>query len=390
MKKRTLWLLGALNMIGPFTYDAYLAALPQMSIDLQTTTAGTQWTIIGNLLGMTAGMMLAGSISDSIGRRKPILFALAIYVVASFFIFSAESIEIVILLRIAQGLAGGSLISVTQAMVRDQTDGKDSAKAFSIMLLIKSIAPILAPVVGAFIILAADWRAIFLFLTLLGAGLFVWSIFSVQDSLSDQHKVGLSFASIFGSWTSIFRDRLFLAGGVASFLTSFALFAYFSTATFALQVDFGLTPFQFGIFMGVNGLALIVFRSLNTRLLGRLNFGEVYRVGVYIGLACSITLLASAFLQNNFWLFSAGLFLMTGSIGFFGPNALHISLINHKKNAGAAAGLSGFIGQAAGFLSMLLVSQVVGTSSVGLSIYIAVPMALTVASLMLYKSTEKK
>jgi DHA1 family bicyclomycin/chloramphenicol resistance-like MFS transporter len=384
MQKRTLWLLGALNMIGPFTYDAYLAALPQMSKDLGTNTAGTQWTIIGNLLGMTVGMMFAGSISDAIGRRKPILFSLALYVVASFFIVSAQSIELVIALRLLQGLAGGALISVSQAMVRDHTDGKDSARAYSVLLLIKSIAPILAPLVGAFIILSADWRAIFIFLTLLGVGLLVWAYFAVQDSLADHHKVKLSFASMFGSWGSIFRDRVFIASGLASFFTGFALFAYFSTA------DFGLTPFDFGLFMAVNGLALVVFRSINTRLLGRLEFDSVYRIGVLIGLACAVVLLVSAVLQTNFWFFSIGLFLMTGSIGFIGPNALHLALVNHKRNAGAAAGLSGFIGQAAGFISMTLVALVIGTSSIGLAIYIAIPMALTVTSLWLYKKQGAK
>lgn len=388
MKKRTLWLLGALNMIGPFTYDAYLAALPAMSVDLNTTTAGTQWTIIGNLLGMTVGMMFAGSISDAIGRRKPILFSLALYVAASFFIYSANSIELVIALRILQGLSGGALISVSQAMVRDHTEGKDSARSYSLLLLIKSIAPILAPLVGAVIIVASGWRSIFLFLTLLGSGFLVWAWVSVQDSLSQQNKVSLSFGNIFSSWKYVFKDRLFLAASIANFLTGFALFAYFSTATFALQSDFGLTPFEFGLFMGINGLALVLFRTLNTRLLSKTSFYNVYRLGVYIGLACAATLMVSAILQSNFWLFAIGLFLMTGSIGFFGPNALHLAMVNHKKNAGAAAGISGFVGQAAGFISMTCVAAVIGTSSVGLALYIAIPMALTAVSLTLYRKKD--
>lgn len=372
-------------MIGPFTYDAYLAALPAMSEDLNTTTGGTQWTIIGNLLGMTVGMLFGGSISDSIGRRKPIIFGLALYLVASLLIFQAQSIEAVIALRVIQGLTGGVLISVSQAIVRDQTEGKDSARAYSLLLLIKSIAPILAPVVGAFILLTGNWRTIFLFLAILGGALLIWSITSVRDSLADIHKVKISFNSIFGQWGKIFRDRLFLAAGVASFMTGFALFAYFSTATFALQKDYGLTPFEFGIFMGFNGLALVIFRSINSKLLGKLKFDVVYRVGIYIGIACAAVLVASAIVQTSFWLFTIGLFLMTGSIGFLAPNTLNLAMVNHKKNAGAAAGLAGFIGSVSGFVSMSLVSQVVGTSSVGLALYIAVPMALTAASLLIYR-----
>lgn len=375
-------------MIGPFTYDAYLAALPAMSKDLDTTTAGTQWTIIANLLGMTVGLLFGGSISDTIGRRKPILISLAFYLSASLLIFVANSIDLVIVLRVFQGLAGGVMISVSQAMVRDKTDGKDSARAYSVLLLIKSIAPILAPVVGALLFVTGSWRVIFVFLSLLGAVLLVWSAISAEDSLLEENKTDFSLRGVFGNWGNIFSDRLFLAAGLANFMTSFALFAYFSTATFALQSDFGLTPFQFGLFMAVNGLALVIFRSLNTRLLGKTSFYTVYRTGIWIAIACTLVLIISAYVGNNFWLFTAGLFLMTGAIGFLGPNTLTLAMLNHKKNAGAAAGLSGFVGSAAGFISMSFVAQSIGTSSIGLALYIAVPMALTSLSALIYRRSD--
>ena len=277
------------------------------------------------------------------------------------------------------------MVSVSQAVVRDLTEGKSSARTFSVLLLIKSIGPILAPLVGAFILLFGDWRMIFLFLSLLGAVFLLWSIFSLKDSLPDAQKIPLSFKGVVGGWGSVFRDRLFLAAGITSFLNTFALFAYFSTATFALQADFGLTPFQFGIFMVVNGCALILFRSVNTRLLGRLSFYTVYRIGMAVGFASAIVLCISALVQTSFALFSAGLFLMTGSLGFLVPNALTLALTNHKKNAGAAAGLSGFIGSIAGFVSASLAGHLVGDSSVGLALYIAIPMALAGTSLLLYR-----
>lgn len=384
MKKRTLWLLGALNMIGPFTYDAYLGALPQITRDLHTTTAATQATIVANLVGMTVGMMLGGSISDTIGRRKPVLVAVAFYVVVSLAIVQVNSVDWFIALRLLQGLAGGAMVSVSQAVVRDLTEGKSSAKVFSVLLLIKSIGPILAPLVGAFLLLFGDWRLIFLFLALLGVIFLVWSFTTLKDSLPDELKISLTFKGVIGGWGSVFSDRLFLASGITSFLNTFALFAYFSTATFALQADFGLTPFQFGWFMVVNGCALILFRSINTRLLNKLSFYTVYRIGMAVGMASAIVLSIYALTQNSFILFSAGLFLMTGSLGFLVPNALTLALTNHKNNAGAAAGLSGFIGAVAGFISASLAGHLIGDSSVGLAIYIAIPMALAGISLLLF------
>jgi DHA1 family bicyclomycin/chloramphenicol resistance-like MFS transporter len=389
MKKRTIWLLGALNMIGPFTFDAYLAALPQMSRDLHTTAAGTQITVMANLAGMTLGMLFGGSLSDSFGRRKPIIWALVLYVLASLAIAGSNSVELVIVLRVLQGLAGGAMVSTSQAIVRDRTEGNDSARMYSLLMLIKSIAPVLAPTVGALLLLFGSWRTIFLFLAFLGAGFLVWSITSIQDTLHDDHKVRFTIKNLTGSWGSIFRDRLFLAGGIGNALGTFALFGYLSTATFALQGDYGLTPVQFGLFMGSNGVALILARSINTRLLARKTFHSVYSLGVVVGFIAAIILVFAAIFHGQFWLLISGLYAMTASMGFMTPNTLNLSLTNHKKNAGAAAGLAGLVGSIAGFLSTSTISTFVGTSSTSLAIYIAIPLALTGTSLLLYKKPKE-
>jgi MFS family permease len=114
----------------------------------------------------------------------------------------------------------------------------------------------------------------------------------------------------------------------------------------------------------------------------------VYKCGIGVAFACTLVLLASASVGNSFWLFTIGLFLMTGAIGFLGPNTMTLAMMNQKKNAGAAAGLSGFMGSAAGFISMSCVAQAIGTSSVGLAIYIAVPMALTGLSVLIYRKRD--
>jgi len=388
MKKRTLWLLGALNMIGPFTFDAYLAALPDMSRDLHTTAAGTQVTVLANLAGMTIGMLFGGSLSDSFGRRKPIVWALGLYVLASLAIAGAQSVELVVALRVLQGLSGGAMVSASQAIVRDRTEGNDSARMYSLLMLIKSIAPILAPTVGAMLLLFGSWRTIFLFLAILGAGLWIWSMVSIQESLHEDNKTKFTLKNLTGSWGSIFRDRLFIAGGVGNALGTFALFGYLSTATFALQGDYGLTPVQFGLFMGSNGIALILARSVNTKLLAKRSFHSVYRVGVYVGFVAAVILAFAAVFHGQLWLLMFGLYAMTASLGFMTPNTLNLSVTNHKKNAGAAAGLAGLVGSIAGFLSTSTISTFVGTSSTSLAIYIAIPLALTGTSLLIYRKPK--
>jgi DHA1 family bicyclomycin/chloramphenicol resistance-like MFS transporter len=281
-------------------------------------------TVLANLAGMTIGMLFGGSLSDSFGRRKPIVWALGLYVLASLAIAGAQSVELVVALRVLQGLSGGAMVSASQAIVRDRTEGNDSARMYSLLMLIKSIAPILAPTVGAMLLLFGSWRTIFLFLAILGAGLWIWSMVSIQESLHEDNKTKFTLKNLTGSWGSIFRDRLFIAGGVGNALGTFALFGYLSTATFALQGDYGLTPVQFGLFMGSNGIALILARSVNTKLLAKRSFHSVYRVGVYVGFVAAVILAFAAVFHGQLWLLLFGLYAMTASLGFMTPNTLNL------------------------------------------------------------------
>lgn len=130
MKKSLVLLLGGLQMLGPFTFDTYIAAMPAMAKDLSSSAAGIQMTILVNLIGMATGMFLAGSLSDAVGRRKPILGAVFSYFFASLIISVASDLNTVIVFRFVQGFAGAAAMTVAMAVVRHNKRGAISQNLF--------------------------------------------------------------------------------------------------------------------------------------------------------------------------------------------------------------------------------------------------------------------
>jgi DHA1 family bicyclomycin/chloramphenicol resistance-like MFS transporter len=384
MKKSVLWLLGALSMIGPFTFDAYLAALPTIASQLHTTNAMVQWTVIANMAGVTAGMLLTGSISDTLGRRRPIITAMVVYSLASLAIVFTSNIGLFIALRVIQGYCGGSVRSVGQAVIRDRLDGQEAARAFSLLSIINAIGPIVAPMVGAGLLLIGTWRDIFLMLTALGVALVLWSTFGLKETLPAGNRIPFSARAITGSWGSLLKDRAFLAAGLVNALSSVALVCYLSSGTFALQQDFHMTPQQFGVFMGLNGITLIAAGTANNQILKHRSFKAAFKIGMAVAVATGALMAVNLLVPGQLALYLAALICLNAAMGFVIPNAMNLALLNHRDNAGSAAGLAGLMGSASGSIGAIVLSQFLGVNAITLALFIALPFLASGAALLIY------
>ncbi|MET0965178.1 MAG: MFS transporter, partial [Nakamurella sp.] len=161
-------LLGALTAIGPFTIDLYLAAFPQITADMETQPAAVQLTITATLAGLALGQLLIGSISDAIGRRRPLLVGLSLYIVASLGIVFVTSVEALTALRFVQGLAAAAGMVLSMAIVRDRFEGIQVGKAMARLMLVVGVAPSIAPLIGAQFLRLGSWRSMFVALALFG------------------------------------------------------------------------------------------------------------------------------------------------------------------------------------------------------------------------------
>lgn len=390
MKKSLVLLLGGLQMLGPFTFDTYIAAMPAMAKDLSSSAAGIQMTILVNLIGMATGMFLAGSLSDAVGRRKPILGAVFSYFFASLIISVASDLNTVIAFRFVQGFAGAAAMTVAMAVVRDTTKGEQSAKIYSKMMVVKSIAPIIAPAIGGLILLFTDWRGIFIFLAAVALIIFVWALVSLQESHSPENRVSFTPFAVVRGWGLALSDRYFRISLVANGFTTAGLFAYLSTGSFAVQQDYEMSPQVFSALLVFNGLGLLASSALNTPLLKKYKTLRAFKVGMWLAISAAVAMLSSAALPGYFVVLEIGLLLTFATVGLVTPNSMALAMQNQAKNAGTSAGLQGLVSSASGALAILAITVVVGTSSTNLALFIAASYLLAATSLLMLRRVKSQ
>ncbi|MCL3862297.1 multidrug effflux MFS transporter [Actinotalea sp. K2] len=334
-------LVSSLTAIGPLTIDLYLAAFPQITSELATTPARVQLTLTATLAGLALGQLLIGSVSDAYGRRPPLIAALAVYVVASVAIIATPSIEALTVLRFVQGFSGAAGMVVSMAMVRDRYEGVAMGKVMARLMLIVGVAPILAPILGAQMLLLGSWRVMFAFLAGFGVLLLVLVLFVLPESLPvEKRRVGGSRAAL-ASYAGLLTDRAFLGLGLLSGFYIAALFTYVSSSTFVLQDGFGLNAQQFALVFGAGSLSLTIGSQVNGALLGRVTPERILAGAVATGLVFSVALLVVTLMGGGLWPIIALLVPILGTAGFVFPSVPAIALAANAHRAGSAAALLG-------------------------------------------------
>jgi len=170
-RARLFVLLGGLTAFGPLSIAMYLPALPAIGRDLGASESAIELTLTASLIGLAVGQLIAGPLSDSWGRRRPVLLGAAGYVLASLLCALAPSAPLLVGFRLLQGLTGGAGIVIARAIVRDMYSGAAAAQYFSRLVLIMGLAPILAPVLGGQLLRVTSWHGIFVALALVSLAL---------------------------------------------------------------------------------------------------------------------------------------------------------------------------------------------------------------------------
>ena len=372
-RRQLILILGSLSAFGPLSIDMYLPALPAMARDLHAATSAAQLTLTGCLIGLAAGQLLAGPVSDARGRRMPLLAGLAAYAVASALCIVAPDVWILLVLRLLQGLAGAAGIVIARAVVRDLYDGDEMARFYSYMLLVNGVAPIAAPIAGAQLLRVTDWRGVFAVLTLIGLVLLLVSARWLPETWPPERRRP-------GGLTAVLRDGRLLAADVsfgrfalATGLAFGAMFAYISGSSFVLQSRFGISPQLFSVIFAINGAGIIAAGQLSQRLLGRLSLRTLFAAGLAGSAAGGILVLVTALTGAGLALLLPALFIVVASIGFVLPNGTALALASHADRAGSAAALIGSAQFAIGAIAAPL-AGVAGSDTI-------LPMALVICVL---------
>lgn len=341
--RRSILVLGVLEAFGPLSMDLYLPQLPQLAGSLGTSDALAQATMSVCMVGLGVGQLVAGPLSDRFGRRRPLLVGVALFAILSLVCALAPTIQVLLVARLLQGLAGSAGLVITMAVARDMYSGVELSRMLSLLALVSASTPIIAPVIGGALALVLDWRGIFGVLAGIGAALFILALTSLRETLPPGLRHGGGLRRTAADFRALSRDGLFLVIVVAAAAGGAAFFGYLSMSSFVLQDEFGLSPQQFSLFFALNALANLAGAQLSRVLVRRLGPARLYLIGQVATVAAALLLLAGVLLG---WgvagvLTALACFLFASGVG--GPNGTALALNGHGMRAGTAAAVLGTV-----------------------------------------------
>lgn len=383
-KRRKFWivvLLGLLTSIGPLSMDMYLPALPIVAADLDTTVSLTQLSLTACLIGLAAGQLIFGPLSDIMGRKRPLLYTLAIYAVVSALCAFTGNIWLFVLLRFLQGFTGASGIVIARAAARDMYAGKELTKAFALLALVNGAAPILAPISGGMILNFGSWPSVFLVIAAIGVILLLAVFFMLDETLGESDRSEGSVLAVVKTFGELFKDKVFMGIAFTQALVMSAMFAYIAGSPFILQNIYGVSPQQFSLIFALNGLGIIAAAQVAGKLSSFMSETRILLMGVSMCVIGSLLLMVVVMLELSLLPMLIALLLVVSSVGAVSTMAFSLGMQNQRKSAGSASAFLGLLP----FIGGALVSPLVGVAGEDAAWPMAVVIILcSIGALMIY------
>lgn len=349
--------LGLLAAVGPFAIDMYIPALPTIAADLHASTQATQMTLMVFFVSFGVLQIVYGPLSDMFGRKPPLYFGLVLYVIGAIGCSMAGSIESLIAFRIVQGIGASAVMVIPRAIIRDLYTGIEATKLMSLVMLVLSVAPILAPLGGSALIVPFGWRAVFMAMTIIGVLGLILVLRALPETRPPSERVSAGFGTAFAGFGRLLRHRHFLG---LTFIGGFGMasfFVYLASSSFIYIDHFGLTPTQYSFAFSLNAIAFIGASQFAATLGGRFGMARVVRAAVG-GFAFFAVLLLALTLAgvDNLYVLIALLFCANAPLGLVIPTCMVLALEEHGPIAGMASALGGTLQMVFGAIMIVVVS----------------------------------
>lgn len=350
--------LGFIGAVGPFATDLYLASFTDIAGELRTDAAWVQLTLAAFMVGMGSGQLVLGPLSDGRGRRPVLIASLVVFVLSGTATVFAPSIGVLVALRFVQGASGSAGIVIARAVAADLSTGANAVRALSLLMMVGSIGPIVAPPIGGLVATLWGWRGVLAVLALISLAMLALAWAVVPESLPPEHRHRGGLGTTLRGFGALLRDPA-IASCVLAFGLGFGtMMSYISASPFVGQSVLGMSTLGYSFAFAAGAFALVTANFVNSRLAPRVGAARMLLVGVAFGLAAALALVVMATTGTlSVPAFIVCAFVATGGTGLIMSNSSALALARAPRNArGSASALLG----AAQFAVGGLVAPLVG------------------------------
>ena len=362
-------ILGAISALTPLAIDLYLPAMPSIALELSVSPGAVQFTLTAYTLSFALGQLVHGPLADSFGRKPVLLIGISIFTLAAVLSAISTDIHSLIWVRAGQGFAGAASAVVVQALVRDLFEKEDFARTMSFIILVMTIAPLLAPLMGGYVAHWFGWRAIFWLLAAIAVVILIAASWTIPETLKPEKRQAFSLSRVARNYWALFSSTQALALILTSAFSFAGMFAFITAGAFIYIEIYQVKLEHVGYLFGLNILLMMVMTSTNGRLVKKQGSHWMMNFGLSLQFSAALALVLAQFADLGLWGTVIPVMLFVSTIPVIGSNAMALLLSDYPHIAGTAASLAGTFRFATGALIAAIIA-LLPTSS-------AWPMAIT-------------
>lgn len=338
---KIVFILGLLAMLMPLSIDMYLPALPVISAQFGVPAGSAQMTLSTYILGFALGQLFYGPMADSLGRKPVILGGTLVFAAAAVACALAQTIDHLIVMRFFHGLAAAAASVVINALMRDIYPKEEFSRMMSFVMLVTTIAPLVAPMAGGAVLVWFSWHVIFWILALTALLASAMIFFFIDETLPVERRQKFHIRTTIGNFASLFRHKRVLSYMLASGFSFAGMFSFLSAGPFVYIELNHVSPQHFGYYFALNIVFLFIMTIINSRFVRRVGALNMFRAGLWIQFVMAIWLVVSAFLGVGFWALVVGVAAFVGCVSMVSSNGMAVILDEFPHMAGTASSLAG-------------------------------------------------
>jgi len=328
-------------MLMPLSIDMYLPALPVIAEQFGVPAGSAQMTLSTYILGFALGQLLYGPMADSLGRKPVVLGGTLMFAGAAAACAMAQSIDHLIVMRFFHGLAAAAASVVINALMRDIYPKEEFSRMMSFVMLVTTVAPLVAPMVGGAVLVWFSWHAIFWLLALAALLASAMIFFFIKETLPAEHRQKFHIRTTLGNFASLFRHKRVLSYMLASGFSFAGMFSFLSAGPFVYIELNHVSPQHFGYYFALNVVFIFVLTMINSRFVRRVGALNMFRIGLWIQFVMAVWMVVTAFFDVGFWTLVIGIAAFVGCISIVSSNAMAVILDEFPHMAGTASSLAG-------------------------------------------------